>query len=329
MSEAKKERPKTRGVRAMRLPAASPRTQAAFSVPKRSLSASGPGASNGAGRRRARKKKGNASLVRRIFTPRFFRALFWLVFCSVLGSAAGAGAKVFWSWVMHSSRFAIKELVIRTGPRVSEQDVRMLANLAEGQNILSFRLRPAAEAIEIHPWVKRASVMRELPDRVVIEVRERDPVALMALGSLYYVDHDGEVFKKLLPGEVMDYPVLTGVSLQEVVEDKAGVDPLIQEALAIIGQARHSRSFGSSQISEIHLDRARGATVVRAEDGLRICFGKERIPDKWIRLERTLEEMGDDAAKVAELDLNYEGRATIRLRKGYRVAPTLEAPAGN
>jgi len=236
----------------------------------------------------------------------------------------GAGAKAAWSWVTHSPRLAINEIVIRTGPRVPEQEVRMLSDLVVGDNILGFRLSECVEAIEIHPWVKRASVMRELPDRVVIEVKEREPVAMIAIGSVYYVDRDGEIFKKVLLGEDMDCPVLTGITLQEVVEDKEAVDSLVNLGLEIIGLAASSRILPAEEISEVHLDRAYGATLVRTSDAMRIRFGEGGFEEKWTLLERTLVELSEEAKKVYELDLNYEGRVTLRLREGYRVAAAKE-----
>lgn len=306
------------------------RTAAAFAVAK-SRSLSDPGArrvTNGGSRKKSNRRSAGPAASGARGKVRWVRVILLVFGFMVAGAGAGAGAKAAWNWVTHSPRFAIRELVIRSGPRVSAPEVRTLSELTEGDNILSFRLKKCVAALEIHPWVKSASVMRELPDRVVIEIKEREPVAVIALGGLYYVDADGEVFKKLLPGEAMDYPVFTGLTLPEVVNNLETATPLIQEGIAIIGLARHSRIFRESELSEIYLDREQGATAVRAADGLRIRFGKDDIPDKWVRLERTLEEMGDETIKVAELDLNYEGRATIRLREGFRVASTQGAAGG-
>jgi cell division protein FtsQ len=256
----------------------------------------------------------------RLFRQRVLEKLIVIVVVLAAGGGLGAGAKAAWNWLLLTPRLAIRELKIKTGPRVSEAEVRMLANLREGDNILGFRLADCVQAIQIHPWVKRASVMRELPDRVVIEVQERRPAALIALGALYYVDEDGEVFKKALPGDDLNYPVLSGIGLREEVEDKAEADRLIQLGLKLAKLAQGSRMFPLSEVSEIYLDRAEGATVVRTEDGMRIRFGQDKFEDKWSRLEQTLVKLRDEAPKVAELDLNFEGRATIRLREGYRVA---------
>jgi len=242
------------------------------------------------------------------------------------GAGAGAGAKAGWTWLTHSPRFAIQEVVVSAGERVSAAEVMTLADLRPGDNILGFRLSECVAGIEFHPWVKSAAVMRSLPDRVLIEVRERKPAALIALGAFYYVDEEGEVFKKALPGEDMNYPVLTGLTLREAVEERADVEPLIKLGIELVKLCGRSRDFPCSELSELHLDRSAGVTLVRAADGMRIRFGFEGFEEKWSRMERALLELREEAAKVAELDLNYEGRVTIRFREGYRVASASDPP---
>lgn len=251
---------------------------------------------------------------------RIARGLGVVLVCLLFGATLGVGAKAGWAWLTSSPRFAVSKLVVRTGPKVAEREVRMLAGVKEGDNIFKFRLADVVAALEIHPWVKRASVMRELPDRVVIDIVERRAAAVIALGPLYYVDEDGEVFKKLLPGESLDFPVLTGLTLRQVVERSPGAEELIHEGLELAGLAGKSAILPVDEVSEIRLDPTWGAIVIRAGDGMRIRFGAGNFPDKWTRMERTLAELGLDAAKAAELDLNYESKVTVRLREGYRLA---------
>lgn len=261
---------------------------------------------------------------------RGLRALAVVAACLSAGGLLGGGAKAAWTWLSTSPRFAIRQVAVRTGPRVTEAEIRMLANLKEGDNIFSFRLAETVAELEIHPWVKRAAVMRELPDRVSIEVVERRARAVIALGSLYYVDDDGEVFKKVLAGESLDLPVFAGISLRAVVEKTPAAAGLIRQGLEIVTLAERSRILPADELSEVRLDTTYGAVAVRATDGMRIRFGTGNYPDKWMRLERTLVELGTDAGKVAELDLNYESRVTVRLRTGYRLASAEPAaPAGN
>jgi len=276
---------------------------------------------------RPRSGPGLRERLRSFRRGRWFRAAAVVVAMSAVGGGLGVAAKSGWNWITHSPRLAIREIVVRSGQRVSEGEVRRLANLAVGDNIIAFRLRPTVEAIELHPWVKRAAVTRELPDRVVIEVVEREPAALVNLGALYYVDDEGEIFKKVLPGETVDYPVFTGITLREAVEDKEGVTLRLLLGLSILAVAEDSMILPAADVSEIKLDRTAGATVVRASDGLRLVLGQGDVAERWQRAERALVKLGDEAAKVAELDLNYESRVTVRLKDGYPAAAVPEEPA--
>lgn len=298
-------------------------------------SGNGPGSGSGSSRSRSLARGRAPSEVkpprtlREVAGGKAFRAAVIMFVVVAAGGGVGAGARGFWNWMTHSPRFAIREIVVRTEDKVSEAEVVRLANLNLGDNIFSFHLRECVDAIEIHPWVRRASVMRELPDRVIVEVSERKPVALVGLTSLYYVDEEGEVFKKVLPGERMDYPVFTGITLRDLVEDKDSVEPLIGLGLEVLDVAESSVIFSPDHMSEVHLDRAYGATLVRVSDGLRVRVGRGDLAKKWERLEHALMELGSESAKVAELDLNFEGRVTVRLRDGYRVASQERGPSEN
>jgi cell division septal protein FtsQ len=266
------------------------------------------------------KKPAMKTRIAALLQSKIARAALIMAFFLAAGAGIGAGAKAAWSWMIHSPRFAVKEIIVHTGPRVTEQEVRMLADLNEGDNILGFSLSDIVAGVEIHPWVKSASVMRQFPDRVVIDVLEREPVAVVSLGSLYYLGQDGEIFKKLLPGEEFDYPVVTGITLRDVVDADTDKDPLLSLAVDILKVADNARVMGVDSISEINLHPTYGATLIRVSDGMIIRVGFGDLEDKWFRLERTLVELGKETEKVAELDLNYESRVTVRLRQGYKVA---------
>ncbi len=319
----KKNRPVSKAKRTRRTRKEPARSSAASAVRKgRTASRSKPGARSATGRGRQGFRAGS------IFNLRVFKILLVICGCLAAGAGVGAGAKSLWSWVTHSPYLSIKEVEVRTGQRVSSREVRMLADISEGDNILGFSLVDCVESIRIHPWVKEASVMRQLPDRVVIEIKERSPAAMVSLGTLYYVDEDGEIFKKVLPGDDMGYPVITGLNLRDVVEDKKDIEPLIKMSLELIELSRSSEVLPFSEVSEVHVNRVRGPTLVRTGDGMRIRFGKSDYQDKWLRMERTLQELSVEASKVAELDLNYEDRVTIGLRKGYWVA-SVRTPSGD
>ena len=251
---------------------------------------------------------------------RIVLALLKIGLCLVAGAGLGLGGRFSFQWVEHSPWFAVRTVEIRTGARVKAEDVRKLTGIAEGKNIFSFQLAEAVRQIEIHPWVLRATVTRKLPDRVEIAVTEREPRALAALGWLYYVDQECHVFKRVLPGESLDYPVLTGLNLDQVIADQPATEVEIRKALAVLELARSSKVLPEAAISEVHLDPTFGVSVFTAREELCIRLGDGDFPERWQRLERVLVELAGDWAKVEMIDLNFQGQATVKLRAGYKLA---------
>jgi len=262
-------------------------------------------------RRKARTKKPGWRIV---------LAAVKIALCLVVGAGLGLLGRFTFQWVRHSPRFAISTVEIRTGARVKAEDVRKLTGIMEGKNIFSFQLANAVHQIEFHPWVLRATVTRKLPDRVEIVVTERVPMAMAALGWLYYVDQECHVFKRVLPGESLDYPVLTGLNLDQVISDQPTTEAEIRKALAVLELAKSSKVLPEKAISEVHLDPTYGVSLVTAQEGLWIRLGEGDFAERWQRLERVLVELAGDWAKVEMIDLNFQGQATVKLRAGYKLA---------
>ena len=51
---------------------------------------------------------------------------------------------------------------------------------------------------------------------------EREPVAVVNIGCLYYLDSNGELFKPLTEGDRLDFPVITGITDEDMGRDPAG-----------------------------------------------------------------------------------------------------------
>jgi hypothetical protein len=99
-----------------------------------------------------------------------------------------------------------------------------------------------------HPWVRRVFVRREFPRRIIIDVEERTPKAIVALRKLYYVDADGVVFKEVGPGENVKLPLLTGLRAEQFAAPDPATRKRIRDALRLsemMVQRSHS-------LSEIH-----------------------------------------------------------------------------
>jgi hypothetical protein len=92
--------------------------------------------------------------------------------------------------------------------RVSPAELFALAKVAPGAKLFDLDAAAIARALATHPRVTRVRIAVLPPDRLVVSLTERVPVAVDA-GSAQAIDAGGERFP-LLPGEVDRLPLLAG-----------------------------------------------------------------------------------------------------------------------
>ena len=89
-------------------------------------------------------------------------------------------------------------------------DMRSSWNHATDQ--LWQQLDPLLWELTHNPWVETVRIRRFFPDSLSIAITEREPVAVVNMGFIYYLDKKGNIFKVLNQGDRLDYPVITGFS---------------------------------------------------------------------------------------------------------------------
>jgi len=88
-------------------------------------------------------------------------------------------------WLLTTQRFAVARVEVRGASRMSPEQVMAAAAIPRGTNIFRLDTTNVIDRIEALPEVRRADVVRELPDRVVISVEERRPFTLVRHNAYY------------------------------------------------------------------------------------------------------------------------------------------------
>jgi cell division protein FtsQ len=172
------------------------------------------------------------------------------------------------------------------------------------------RVRTAFEAA---PWVRRAVVHREFPNRLRVSLQEHEPVALWsaeaAQGDARLVNSFGEVFEANL-GEIDQdsLPLFKGPEGQsaEVLAMYRAIEPRFA-----------AMDLGLEQMAL----SARGSWSLRLDAGAEIELGRGNPDAVMPRVERFLKTLtqvvsryGRSATAVESADLRHESGYAIRLR---------------
>lgn len=194
------------------------------------------------------------------------------------------------------------------------QAARSASGLALGDHLLWVDLGAAAASVEALPWVAAASVGRDLPGTVVLEVEAREPVAVAGSGSAaVLVDADGRAIA------AADDPVLGGDRADALPALAIGPAPL-GERLGGAGREVAKVVAGlppelAEQVDEVAVDGE--AIVVVLDDGIEVRWGgPQQTSAKAAAALVILEEA--DRATIATIDVTVPRATTVTRQTGAR-----------
>ncbi|HWP67119.1 MAG TPA: FtsQ-type POTRA domain-containing protein [Candidatus Limnocylindria bacterium] len=212
--------------------------------------------------------------------------------------------------------FAIREVVVQRRGHVTEDVVRRWTGLTPGMSIWDVDAAALEAKLAELPWVRTARVRRELPDRVVIRVREYHPVAIVRVEGaerpLYYLAADGRIFAPVEGSDGRDLPYVSGIERADL-DGGGGRGVLaVREALDALSAAADTRGLGL--VSEVHVDAAGGVTVVPARPPVPIHLGRGDYATKLARAAEVLPRWRDREAELLSVRCEFEDQVIVRLR---------------
>ncbi len=220
--------------------------------------------------------------------------------------------------------FAVEEVVVRGHRRVAPDAIRRAAGIEPGTSIWDVDGAAVAARLDAEAWLRRAQVRRELPRRVVITVREERPIAILAVADgagaphLYYLAARARIFAPVRPAEPRDFPYVTGLEAGDLAGDQAFGPRAIRRALGLLRIAARS-----GPVSEVHVHRTRGLTLLPVRPTVPIELGWGRFADKLARLPPVLARWKGRETEIASVSLEFDPDVIVRTR----AQPTPPAPA--
>jgi cell division protein FtsQ len=216
------------------------------------------------------------------------------------------------------SAFDIRGIEVNGDTR-HNNSVTLRANVAPriAGTFLTVDLARVRAAFESAPWVRRAVVRRDFPNRLRVTLQEHMPVALWeGEGDARLVNSFGEVFEANL-GEVD----------QDGLPTLAGPEGQSADVLAMYHAITPRFDAMEMTVEALQLS-ARGSWTVRLEAGAQIELGRGNTSEVLPRLDRFLKTLtqvvsryGRQAASIESADLRHENGYAIRLRGVSTVQP--------
>ncbi|MDX2478986.1 MAG: cell division protein FtsQ/DivIB [Desulfuromusa sp.] len=217
--------------------------------------------------------------------------------------------------LLASDLFRVDQVTVQGNRRLNEQQAVALSDIEIGINTFNLDLGLIGHKIEENPWVQQAHVQRIFPRQVVISLKERQPVAIINLGYLYYLDVQGEIFKVLDAADNLDYPIITGFDYDKAQGHDAEYAQRLRQIVGLLSDLRKRVLFSIDQVSEIHHEDGGGLSLFTLEGGVKVKLGYADYSRKLDRLERIYVQLQPKLQILDYIDLNVDKKVIVRIER--------------
>ncbi|MCM8899863.1 FtsQ-type POTRA domain-containing protein [Caldicoprobacter algeriensis] len=184
--------------------------------------------------------------------------------------------------------FQVKKVTVTGNQNIKDDDIIRIAGIPIGQNIFKIDRKQIRERIESNPLLKVLSINFKYPDEVIINVKERKPVAAIPyLGSYVVVDIEGYVMEIYDNLEDMPYPLVQGLGLRGCTVGKplSVADSYQMKALSRVLDEVYKQQL-EEDISEIIMDNPNDIYIV-SRNGTVVRLGQAIEVDKKLKWLKT------------------------------------------
>jgi cell division protein FtsQ len=205
--------------------------------------------------------------------------------------------------------------------QVSRADFLPIFGEDIGKNIFFIHLSDRRKELEQIPWIKSATVMRLLPDRIRVSVVERTPIAFVREGQqIGLVDGDGVLLNMSPEGMTQhhySFPVVTGIDPHDPIALRRTRMAVYQRLIAELDSTGQNIS---RQISEIDLTDPEDARVTMQDDQTLLHFGDEQFLARYQRYKAHIGEWRQEYPQLAAMDLRYDSQVVLKMASGSGTA---------
>src|SRR5512135_155256 len=259
---------------------------------------------------RAVRKKGKARDGEMKSSQARLRLIGWITVGLLVVGFTGVAFASAYSWLTRSPLFTVRTIDMNRCANVSLEEVWAIVR-GDGSGILwSVPSKEIARRLSGHPWVRSVSVRKSFPDRLVVRIQERKPVAMVNLDALHYLDEEGRPFKRLTAYDPKNLAIVTGFSRGDLLRK----DPVTIRDLRKTLDLLRGVEGGALRrnVSEIHFDAQDGYTVVTRDAGLQLKVGTLDVKEAIRRIEAAMPRISGMSRSSGIADLKTEGRVFMR-----------------
>jgi len=245
----------------------------------------------------------------------FFVLSLLLILLSLLGAGLFGAQRLLNSLFFTNPDYAIHSVEVTTDGDLGRDVVLRAAQIEDGSNIFAINLSLVEDRLRALPQVEEVDVQRLLPDKLVIVIQERRPIAWIATADAnktgfnydgaFLVDRRGIVLQpKGSAPEYMTLPVIIGVDLKKVTIGQPVENDTVKSALELIRECPEVLE-SRFQIATIDVSKEYSLVVTDKQRSL-VTFSPDDLTDQLKRLAMLLSYCEKNSKELQSANLMAE-----------------------
>ena len=258
-----------------------------------------------------------------------------VVFFTAVVLPVGLAGFLLTTFLLWSPRFELQsadDLQVTGNQYVSREEIAnalavpLQAGRGSGLKVFRLSVETARKRVEAIAWVHSAVLTRILPNRLLVRITERTPVAFANLGGrVSLVDSEGVLLDKPESAS-FDLPVITGLDSIPSPQERQTRIALYQD---FMNQLSEEIPHSGWMVSEADLADGEDlkALLVQGRDTLQVHFGHESFRERFQTFLALLPELRKSKAPLDSVDLRYRNQVVVNPQGGAQPPPAEGAEA--
>jgi len=216
------------------------------------------------------------------------------------------------SWLESSKTFNVEKIIVQGFEIFEEADILRMGGVNKNQSIWEMNLKVCEERISGNPFIENVRLRRQFPDRLIIDIEEKQPVALVNnKGRLYCIDQEGLILPSK-SGKLYALPLISGYFQGKIETGKFGGGYPLQQGLHLVQLIRNGYPVLYNEISEIKMDR-NGYRLYTKTGGVPVYLGEKELLKKLKYLEAIIDHLSGQKKlrKSRYIDLRFRNQVIV------------------
>ncbi|MDO8436438.1 MAG: cell division protein FtsQ/DivIB [bacterium] len=182
-----------------------------------------------------------------------------------------------------------------------------MLRLYKDKNVFKINLKNAARMVQAsYPDSKEVDVRIALPDKLLISLKFRRPVALIRDERYYPIDEEGYVLPSVDARSLKELPVILGVDVRyDARRGRRNTSRNLDLALSLLKAVKKFKFLDEYGVNTINADDVKNMTFY-LKTGTEIRIGPEDFEGRLSRLEKTLKDQRLVFDKIKYIDVRFK-----------------------